>query len=578
MKAALATPEPITVPAERSFGHLALLVITFGELWFVLCRHLSGEWSVNEQYAYGWFVPFFCAYLFWLRWEDAPQPESAAEAPNSKSQTPNGATIAIAITALLLLLPLRVFEIGNPDWRPLGWIHAAIVVTVILLALWWAGGQAWLRHFAFPVAFIFVAVPWVSPVEQPVVQGLMRVVAAAATEGLTLCGIPAQVEGNLIRISSGVVGVNEACSGVRALQTALMIGLLFGELKRFSPGRRAGLILVAVALSIFANFLRTFFLVLVAADKGIGAVDRWHDIAGYSIVAVVFLGTLATTALLGKNSPTSHRSEVTSHKLNVRPFMVYPVPVVVAVLCWLVLVEIASLGWYEAHERDLVARTRWSVRWPVGEESFRELKINESVRQTLRFDEGRSARWYAPASAIAGNGAAPESPAISHMYCTVFFFRWNPGGGTLLRARAHRPEICLPSAGWEQTADDGARLYQVEPGLTLPFRHLEFVHKQRARVESDQFAHTFFCLQQDWTEPKSSAGARTAVVTSESRDWGVLARVHAVEQGLRDLGQQTMELVFVTSHSLASDTAEEQFVAQLRTLIKVERVDDANER
>jgi hypothetical protein len=36
--------------------------------------------------------------------------------------------------------------------------------------------------------------------------------------------------------------------------------------------------------------------------------------------------------------------------------------------------------------------------------------------------------------------------------------------------------------------------------------------------------------------------------------------------------------VFVTSHSLASDTAEEQFAAQLRTLIKVERVDSASER
>jgi len=41
----------------------------------VLCRHLSGEWAINEQYNYGWFVPFFCAYLFWLRWENRPESE-----------------------------------------------------------------------------------------------------------------------------------------------------------------------------------------------------------------------------------------------------------------------------------------------------------------------------------------------------------------------------------------------------------------------------------------------------------------------------------------------------------------------
>src|SRR5436190_5828623 len=49
------------------------MAFTLAALWFVLCRHLSGEWSVNEQYSYGWFVPFFAAFLFWLRWEDRPE-------------------------------------------------------------------------------------------------------------------------------------------------------------------------------------------------------------------------------------------------------------------------------------------------------------------------------------------------------------------------------------------------------------------------------------------------------------------------------------------------------------------------
>jgi len=36
----------------------------------MLCRQLSYEWSSNEQYSYGWFVPFFAGFLFWLSWED----------------------------------------------------------------------------------------------------------------------------------------------------------------------------------------------------------------------------------------------------------------------------------------------------------------------------------------------------------------------------------------------------------------------------------------------------------------------------------------------------------------------------
>ena len=175
----------------------------------------------------------------------------------------------------------------------LAWLHAAAVVTLTLLLIWYAGGERWLRHFAFPVAFIFVAAPWPTLVETPVIQGLMRIVAVCAAETAMLLGVPAQVEGNLIRVSTGLVGVNEACSGIRSLQTSLMIGLLFGPLKQLSVLRRVALVVGAVGIALFANFLRAVFLVTVAATKNISEVTRWHNIAGYTIVALVFVGTMS---------------------------------------------------------------------------------------------------------------------------------------------------------------------------------------------------------------------------------------------------------------------------------------------
>src|SRR4029077_4974745 len=126
-------------------------------------------------------------------------------------------------------------------------------------------------------AFIFVAVPWLSAVEQPIVQGLMRGIAGAASETISLFGVPAEVQGNLIRINEGVIGVNEACSGVRSLQTSIMIGLLFGEITRLSVARRVALILAAVGIAFLANCGRAFFLVWIAANRGINAVEHWHD-------------------------------------------------------------------------------------------------------------------------------------------------------------------------------------------------------------------------------------------------------------------------------------------------------------
>src|SRR3954451_10939325 len=254
-------PADTLFASSRHFSaRLVLPLLFFSALWFVLCRQLSGEWLVNEQYNYGWFVPFFALYVFWLRWQDRPPSEVRSRKSEARSRL---IAAFIGIPALFLLLPVRLFEIASPEWRPLGWIHAASVATLTLLYLWCIGGKPWVRHFAFPVAFFFVAVPWPTAVEVPIIQGLMRTVADVATETAMLLGIPAQVEGNLIRVSTGLVGVNEACSGIRSLQTSLMIGLLFGEVKRLAPVRRVVLVLGALAIAIIANFGRALFLVWV---------------------------------------------------------------------------------------------------------------------------------------------------------------------------------------------------------------------------------------------------------------------------------------------------------------------------
>ncbi|HYS96394.1 MAG TPA: exosortase/archaeosortase family protein, partial [Chthoniobacterales bacterium] len=374
--AAESVPEA-TPPVVRrfSFGTIAIVVF-FALLWLGLWRQLSGEWSVNDQYSYGWFVPFFAIILFWLRLEGRPPGR-----PPTPTRQSSSLQFGIIAVALILLFPIRLFEIANPDWRPLSWLHAICVVTVTLAFLWSAGGVSWLRHFAFPVAFTLIAVPWVSPLEGPIVQGLMRVVAAISTELVALFGIPAQLEGNLIRIPNGLVGVNEACSGVRSLQTSLMIGLLFGELKRLSIFRRVMLVFAAAAIAFFGNCARAFFLVWIAATRNIATANSWHDFAGYGIVVLVFVGSLALAAMLGRDKVRIKKAEVKNQSADQLKSSYFLIPTFyfVAAVLWLVLVEFAAAGWYRAHESSLVASTRWDVKWPQTAPNFRDVRIDEQV-------------------------------------------------------------------------------------------------------------------------------------------------------------------------------------------------------
>lgn len=579
----VATPHKFTEAAPLSRDRfpvvLALSILFLAVLWFVLCKELSGEWLVNQQYNYGWFVPFFVLYLFWLRWQDRPTREAKSQKSEFRSQ--RVVAVSIAIPALLALLPVRLFEVANPEWRLLAWTHASAVVTLTLLLLWWAGGKPWLRHFAFPVAFIFIAVPWPTALETPVVQGLMRTVARVAAETAMLLGTPAQVEGNLIRVSNGLVGVNEACSGIRSLQTALMIGLLFGELKRFSVLRRVALVAGAVVIAVFANFVRAVFLVTVAAAKNISEVSRWHDVAGYTIVALVFVGTMGLAYWLGANkarvaagvSPAESGCSGTRVACTSQPTRLplqFPVSFAAAALCWLLLVEIASASWYRIHERNLIAGIRWTVQWPEQAPKFRKLNIDPEIRSVLRFDEGQSAVWMlAPPSTSESSAPAKTSGTEIHrlppnaVACYLYVFRWKPGRNSALLANLHRPDVCLPASGWTQVADEGVRNYPVTGAFELPFRHFEF---QRAIGNSaPQTAHAFYCLSEDRAAQSSVPDTLSLPSMTGSRsEWTRAERLRTVLEGRRHLGQQVVEAILVSNGSLSSADAE----SHLRDLVR----------
>jgi exosortase/archaeosortase family protein len=396
-----------------------------------------------------------------------------------------------------------------------------------------------------------------------------------------LLGIPAQVEGNLIRVSTGLVGVNEACSGIRSLQTSLMIGLLFGELKRLSVLRRVALVVGAVIIAVFANFFRAFFLVAVAATKNISEVSRWHDVAGYTIVALVFVGTMGLAYLLGRKNRTvaagvslaesgcsgtrvACKSQPTRLPLQVRGSYL------AAALCWLLFVEIGIAAWYRVHETNLVRGIRWTVQWPEQAPNFRKLNIDPEIRTVLRFDEGQSAAWILtpPPTSESSPPAKTSGTQVNRLppnaiACYLYVFRWNPGRNSALLANLHRPDVCLPASGWTQVADDGVRNYPVTGGFELPFRHFEF---QRAFEDSaPQTAHAFYCLSEDRAAESSvPAPASLPSMFGSHSEYTRAERLRAVLEGRRHLGQQVIGAIFVSSESFSSADAE----SRLRDLVR----------
>jgi exosortase/archaeosortase family protein len=410
----------------------------------------------------------------------------------------------------------------------------------------------------------------------------MRMVAAVAAETVTLFGIPTQLEGNLIRVSNGLVGVNEACSGVRSLQTALMIGLLFGELKRLSIWRRVALLASAIALALVANLCRAIFLVWIAATRSISEVSRWHELAGYAIVGLVFVGTMGLAYLLGKSELRNPRSEVArqmpqspirkkftrrgGHSALRASTSTIPISWLVFSLCWLAAVELGAHFWYRLHENNLVASIRWDVQWPERAPNFRELKIDEEVRRQLRYDQGHGASW---SLLDANSSGAPGGSNTNSITCLLYLFRWNPGRNSVLLANLHRPDVCLPASGWTQIADNGVRNYPVTGSFTLPFRHFEFQHAGPEN-SAPRTAHAFYCLSEDRVPAAVAQDSKLSQMAVAHSAWTRHERIRQVLEGRRHLGQQVMEVVFVSSEPMSIADAEARLNDLVRDIVSVQ--------
>jgi exosortase len=503
-----------------------LLLFVVAVCWLLFFNELSGEWQVNAQYSYGYVVPLLGAVLFWRRWPDRP-----VARPGKSPLLPY-----VVVGLLLLELPFSLVFEANPEWRLLYWVNGFQVVSLALALLYHLGGRSWMRHFAPPLLFMLIAVPWPMVQEQMVIQGLMRFVAALTVLVVGVLGIPAIQHGNLIEVTTGIVGIDEACSGVRSLQSALMLSLFLGEMHRFSHGRRFMLLAFSLLFVVVANVSRTTTLVYTAATQGLARMERIHDTVG-NIVMFIVLPCLIGMAYLIKPKEGPAVAQPASQP-EARPKDIFPsVPrwVGVSAIIWLVLIQVGTEFWYRSHESKLVSNTTWAFAWPVQDANFHKDAIPQTSLAILRCTDSQSANWVDDG----GNN------------WSVFLLRWSPGRNSEQLAKVHKPEICFPAAG-AKLLDDFGRVTLKPNGVSMTFHDQSF-------STGAGLIHVFYCLWSDRIAPGEDT-------TKEEDNNSQAGRIRAVLAGKRNLGQQVLEIVIHGPES--NDDAVKVLQQSLPNLIK----------
>ena len=504
-------------------SNVIFMAVALGLCWGLFFNSLWYEWRVNPEYSYGFVVPLLGLMLIWRRWPDRPP----------VADQKRGWIGCVAGCLLFLWLPWDLFIQANPEWRLLYWAGGFQVIAVSLCVLYWVGGRRWVLHFATPLIFILIAVPWPMQFEQFMVQNLMRLVAGWTVDVSGLLGIPAMQHGNLIEVGNGTVGIDEACSGVRSLQSALMLSLFLGELNRFLPLRRIALFASSIIFVLLANLSRTTFLVYLAAKHGLRQMQNWHDTAGLVVMIVVLIGLMLLAHFMrDKSAATPWGASIGAGQERL------PMPPIwfsASAILWLSIAGLSTEFWYRFHESNLVANERWSVVWPADSPAFKRTKVPDGSLAILRCSDSDAASW--------------EDPSGNRW--SGFLLRWSPGRNSAQLAKGHRPDICFPAAGAQLLEDHGIITVSVGD-VHLPFHYQTFETGQT-------LSHVFYCL---WSDRRSPSAADADEAGS------LLSRVRAVTAAKRNLGQQVIELVVQTGDS--SDAVIPLFNQTLPGLIQLD--------
>lgn len=479
---------------ERLAGGIALLAAGCAAAVVILMLH--GDWESDPQYGYGWLVPLLVAGLALKRWEDRPVP--AREAPPLALLSTGAALLA----SLMLALLIPVSE-AAPGWRPVGLFAALFLVVLALSLVSKAGGLPWVRHFAFPACFFLIAVPWPRNFEQSVMSGLMGWNSSISVEALHWLGFEAQARGNLVMLPCGILGIEEACSGVRSLQSGLMVALFFGEILRLGAVRRICLLGVAVLAALLGNACRNTLLAVIASTRGMEAVGAWHDTAGMTVLLVTITAIVATAFRWRRPRP-----ETPGEAAAVAPISAPSAALGASVLLMLCGSLLATETWFRTHEGGVSRAWAWDLLPRTQAPGLSPVTIPPETFRMLHHPTGFSERWM----------PAPGHPA------QVFFFEWPPGRTTAAEMSMHNPEVCLKSIGMTRERELTPLRFTLPGGGTISFRSWLFQDRGTP-------VHVFHGMQ----EPGPGS-----VTAGEGR----FAWLETLRAGRRSQGERLIEVAF----------------------------------
>ena len=145
-----------------------------------------------------------------------------------------------------------------------------------------------IRRQAFPLFYLILAIPIPFVIYGKISRALRGVVTSLSASILHVVNIPAYNEGNVLVVDEHLLGVVDACSGIRSIMAIISVAVLFAYL--FKAGIVGSIFLtgltlpIAVSMNVIRVLMMAIFLYKFNVDLTEGTL---HDLLGLLIFALI---------------------------------------------------------------------------------------------------------------------------------------------------------------------------------------------------------------------------------------------------------------------------------------------------
>jgi len=251
------------------YGCLTLAILLAYEN---MIRFTATFWA-KDMYSHGYIIPFFAAYLFWIR--KRPLTESP----------PLDRWIGVGVVAASLGLRVFAAFYDYNNFERLSFIGAMLGVCLI------AGGRSMFRWAWLPIAFLAFMFPLPSMVENTLLMKLQTYASIFSTWTLQIMGVSAARQGNTINVDTlqDALEVAEACSGLRMLTIFGAMSVALVMIIDRPWWDKLIILLSAIPIALASNVIRIVATALLY--MAFGQDTPWlnkiiHDWAGFAMMPI----------------------------------------------------------------------------------------------------------------------------------------------------------------------------------------------------------------------------------------------------------------------------------------------------